>query len=173
MKPMEIILAVILTLSAIAFVTSARAADELVSVRRDYYAILGSTAAELRAQMSAKGPLVPGHGLKRGRVWAQTTYAYAEFSTKPCRVKLIATQALPRWENEANGPPELQKMWGEFSAMLTEHEDGHVEIMREAIANLDALKCRSSINKAWGIARAKDQKWDAAAKHNTRLETTR
>jgi predicted secreted Zn-dependent protease len=80
---------------------------------------------------------------------------------------------LPAWQNEADGTPELREIWAEFSEMIAEHENGHVEFMREAVAAYIARKCRGGIARVWGAARAKDIAWDKAAKRNSRLETTK
>jgi predicted secreted Zn-dependent protease len=164
--------AFLLWFAALVMATLSAAADDTVTVRRVYYAIVGSTPAELRAEMSAKGPKIANAGLKRGRTWALTTYSYAENDPKRCRLRMIATQSLPEWQNEADGTPELREMWAEFAAMITEHENGHVEFMREAVAAYIARKCRGGIGRVWGAARAKDVAWDKAAKRNSRLETT-
>jgi predicted secreted Zn-dependent protease len=165
--------AVALVLAIFATATCSAAADDPVIVKRVYYPIVGSTPAELRAQMSAKGPKNAHASLKQGRAWALTTYSYAEYDAKRCRLRMIATQTLPAWQNEADGTPDLREMWAEFSEMIAEHENGHVEFMREAVAAYVARKCRGGIGRVWGAARAKDIAWDKAAKRNSRLETTK
>jgi predicted secreted Zn-dependent protease len=162
-----------LAIAVVAMATGSAAADNSVTVRRVYYPIVGSTPAELRAQMSAKGPKNAHASLKQGRAWALTTYSYAEYDAKRCRLRMIATQTLPTWENEMDGSPELKAMWAEFSGMIAEHENGHVEFMREAVAAYIARKCRGGIGRVWGAARAKDRAWDKAAKRNSRLEKTK
>lgn len=162
-----------LAIAAVATATCSAAADDSVTVRRVYCSIVGSTPAELRAQMSAKGPKNAYASLKQGRAWALTTYSYAEYDAKRCRLRMTATQTLPTWENEMDGSPELKAMWAEFAGMIAEHENGHVEFMREAVAAYVARKCRGGIGRVWGAARAKDLAWDKAAKRNSRLETTK
>jgi predicted secreted Zn-dependent protease len=166
-------IALVIAFATLVIASCSASADESVGVRRVYYSIVGSTPAELRAQMSAKGPKNAHASLNQGRAWALTTYSYAEYDAKRCRLRMIATQTLPAWQNEADGSPELRKMWAEFAGMISEHENGHVEFMRQAVAAYKARKCRGGIGRVWGAARAKDVAWDKAAKRNSKLETTK
>jgi predicted secreted Zn-dependent protease len=116
-----------LVVALLAMAGSARAD----SFRVDSFDIHGSTARQLRDDLTRRGPVgetgIPGD--------AYTEYRIAwRFSMRmndgACRVDnvvvdLDVTMQLPRWDPPAGVPPLLIDTWKRFSKDLREHEDGH------------------------------------------------
>lgn len=129
LSPAALLRALLSTLSL--FPMHAMGAD---SFRIEYFPISGTTATELRADLSRKGPV----GETGTRSDGQTKYRIAwsvsmESKDGSCRgrdanVDLEVTMLLPRWEKPANASPELVESWNHLSAVLREHEDGHHRI---------------------------------------------
>jgi predicted secreted Zn-dependent protease len=130
MKVIAIVCATLLALPA-----AAVAKD---SFRIEYFELRGSTARELRADLSRIGPV--GETGIRGDGYTQYNIAWRfsmEFKDGVCsaqqvEVDLAVTMKLPRWSPPAGVPPELRDTWSRFSDDLREHEDGHHKIARSA-----------------------------------------
>lgn len=97
----------------------------------EHYNILGSTPADLRREMNAKGP--QGAGGKRfdGYTRWQVSWRYQYKNTAGgCAIASVATSAkvtmtLPRWTSESSASGDIRRQWPRYLAALKEHEQGH------------------------------------------------
>jgi predicted secreted Zn-dependent protease len=114
-----------------------------------YYDIAGSTAAELRAQMEARGP--GGVGAKHYDATSEWKINWGYSSTPgpdgcvigKVSVRAKVTLTMPRWTPAANAPPALRERWTVFTAALLVHEEGHRQVAishgQEVFRALEAL----------------------------------
>jgi predicted secreted Zn-dependent protease len=120
-------LGVILAVVAVGLASgSAQAAPLAVTNTHLSYAIRGSTAAELRAQMEAKGP---------GAYFGETTFHITDrfrgrMTTMGCvvssiQVHLVVVYTMPSWRIPAETDPALVARYRRFHDRLTVHENGH------------------------------------------------
>jgi predicted secreted Zn-dependent protease len=151
------------------------------SFRIQYFDLHGSTARELRADLSRQGPI--GETGIRGDGYTEYSIAWRfamEFKDGVCsardvEVDLAVTMQLPRWTPPAGVPSELLDIWDRFSEDLREHEDGHHKIARSAAKavrrnlkrNIEAASCdklKAKMNTAATDVlreyRAKQQEYD-------------
>lgn len=97
--------------------------------KTEYYSITGSTLSELGLQMQQKGP----NGFV-GYTYYSLSYNY---KTRPSDngcvlsnsdVDIEWTFTMPKWENIADAPIEMQQSWKTFYDALWRHEQGHKAI---------------------------------------------
>jgi predicted secreted Zn-dependent protease len=108
------------------------AAKDTLSV--EYFDIQGSTARELRMELSRLGP-VADNGI-RGDAYTRWRIAWQFDLTergKSCiagnlAVDLTVTMFLPRWVPPPDASAELIALWDQYSAAVRFHEDGHHRI---------------------------------------------
>lgn len=102
-----------------------------VSDSVERYAIEGSTAADLRREMSAKGP--PGAGGRRfdgyTKWYVSWSYRYNNVGAG-CTIASVTTSVrvtitLPQWRNESAGDSTTRAQWARYLAALERHEQGH------------------------------------------------
>lgn len=124
--------------------------------RIDYFDIRGTTARELRADLSRVGPV--GETGMRGDGYTEYRIAWRFDMTSRdgrCRahdidVDLDVRMLLPRWLPPTGTSTELVDTWTRFSKVLREHEDGHhriaraaaQEVRRKLASNSKARDCR-------------------------------
>jgi predicted secreted Zn-dependent protease len=108
------------------------------SFRVEYFDLQGSTARELRADLSRVGPVgetgIRGDGYTEYRIaWRfSMTLKDDTCRAQDVEVDLDVVMKLPRWQPPAGASAELHDTWKRFSADLREHEDGHLRIARSA-----------------------------------------
>lgn len=151
------------------------------SFRIEYFDLHGSTARELRANLSRIGPVgetgIRGDGYTEYRIAWRFSMSLKDraCSAQDVEVDLAVTMQLPRWDPPAGVSPELRQTWERFSDDLRKHEDGHHKIARSAAkavkrklkrqseaASCEALKSRMN-DAATGVLReyrAKQQEYD-------------
>ena len=97
----------------------------------EHYDISGSTPADLRREMNAKGP--QGAGGKRfdgyTRWHVSWRYQYNN-AAGGCAIASVTTSAkvpitLPRWTNEGGAGDSTRQQWARYLAALEKHEQGH------------------------------------------------
>ncbi len=111
-------------------VLTAQAAVTL-SDQVEHYDISGSTPADLRREMSAKGPQGAGGRRFDGYTRWHVSWRY-QYSNKTggCAIASVTTSAkvtitLPRWTNEGSAGGSTRQQWARYLATLEEHEQGH------------------------------------------------
>jgi predicted secreted Zn-dependent protease len=114
-----------------------------------YYDVAGSTAAELRAQMEARGP--GGVGSKHYDATSEwkINWGYSSIpSPDGCAIGKVSvrtkvTLTMPRWTPAAGAPQGLRERWTIFTAALLIHEEGHRQVAishgQEVFRSLEAL----------------------------------
>ena len=98
----------------------------------EWFAVRGHTRQQIRASMRETAPYSER---RASRVWGQCQWGIrfdfkhrndaASCGIGEMTLSLGATMKLPRWEDEAGAPAELQGEWREFARRLRQHEDGH------------------------------------------------
>jgi predicted secreted Zn-dependent protease len=123
--------------------------DITITVDYAYYHIAGSSAEELRAQMSEFGPTNDSGERHDARTNWSVRWSYP-FSREdggctpgPIKVTVDTTFVLPQWDVPSNAAEELVDRWNTYMATLQLHENGHKEIAieagREILLSMDAL----------------------------------
>jgi predicted secreted Zn-dependent protease len=106
--------------------------------RIEHFEVRGSTARELRADLSRVGPV--GETGIRGDAYTEYRIAWRFSMTSDagvCRahgieVDLDVRMMLPRWNPPRGAGAALVDTWNRFSAHLRKHEDGHHRIAKAA-----------------------------------------
>jgi predicted secreted Zn-dependent protease len=130
---------------------SPAAAASKDSFRIEYFELHGSSAPELRADLSRRGPVgetgVRGDGYTEYRIaWRfAITIKDDVCSAQDVAVDMEVTMQLPRWTPPAGVPSDLLETWDRFSHDLRKHEDGHHKIARSA-ARAVKRKLKGNIN---------------------------
>ena len=131
-----------LVCSALLAATTAHATVRTQEVVK-YYDVSGGTAAELRAQMSAKGP---DHYDAYTRWYVRWRYKYRQqgglCALSEISVDLEITTTLPRWRNQRAASPALREQWQRYLTALTTHELGHARNGADAAQAVDAALTR-------------------------------
>lgn len=126
------------SIAAIAAVLMVCAAHARDTFRIEYFDIQGSTARELRADLSRVGPVgetgVRGDGYTEYRIaWRyDMTEKNGRCRAHDIEVDLAVRMMLPRWNPPPGASRDLVDTWQRFSALLREHEDGHHRLAVEA-----------------------------------------
>ncbi len=108
------------------------------STANDYYDIRGTTIADLRREIQAKGP----EGWW-GVAHTRTTYRIATrqaddgCSVDSVRASADAKVRLPRWVNRHEGSRAAQDEWDSVFRTLDLHERGHVQISLDGAKELE------------------------------------
>lgn len=133
---------------------SAARAEVVSNDTIERYPIRGASEAELRIEMSAKGPLGAGgrrfDGYTRWNINWRYNYrqdgGWCRIGTVTTDVKVTTT--LPEWSDDRAAPEPLRKRWREYMAALTEHESGHrghgMDAAREIDRGIAALPAQSN-----------------------------
>jgi predicted secreted Zn-dependent protease len=143
---------------------SASASAPALSI--DHYAINGSTARELRADMNRLGP-VSEEGVRNDGYthWdIQWRYDY-DRTAGAClatgiRVTLAVRMTLPRWTPPAGAPTSLIATWTQFENALRTHEDGHHALAKDAA---DEVRRVLHVNRRGSDCGPLGEKLDATA----------
>jgi predicted secreted Zn-dependent protease len=131
-----------------ALLTAPALAGVQTSIQVEHYDIRGSTAADLRAEMRARGPTGPDgrrfDGYTRWRVSWEYHYRSGggQCAIDSVKTTVQITTTLPRWTDEARGNSALRDQWRRYLAALTQHEDGHAQNGLGAARDIDAAIAR-------------------------------
>lgn len=108
------------------------------SFRIEYFDLRGTTARELRADLSRLGPVgetgIRGDGYTEYRIAWKFSMRMEDGVCRPkdVEVDLDVTMRLPRWNPPPGSSTRLVETWNRFSEDLREHEDGHHRLARAA-----------------------------------------
>jgi predicted secreted Zn-dependent protease len=129
-----------------------------------YYDIRGSNAGELRAAMSASGPLDrmgsgrhwSGQAHWSVKYWIHDSEAGGNCSISRAQVHIDSEVDLPRWADRDTAAPELREQWDRYIAALRTHELGHLDNgirFGNALAqHLAAIPAQSECSPLLGLA---------------------
>jgi predicted secreted Zn-dependent protease len=142
-----------------------------------YYDVVGSTEADLRAQLDALGPR--GYDGYKGDATTQWNISWHWPSNSDgscrltetvvsCEIKVI----FPRWRPPSNVSPALAAKWARYIHALAEHEKGHVDfvvanipIVESAIKGATCQTANAAGEAALAVIRKHDIDYDAATQH--------
>lgn len=109
-----------------------------------YYDVSGNSAAELRQQMNAKGPLDGGKRFDAHTEWhVKWNYRYRPTASgcelASVNVSLSGTILMPRWVYANDVSNTLIEKWDRYLAALRLHEEGHYAHGASAAKEMEAL----------------------------------
>ncbi len=133
-------------------------------ISTNFYVVTGTNAAEIHASTVQGRPWKQNSDYDAETTWnAKCAFNYqqvggAVFSLSSFEVKATATVTLPRWV-----PPkgyemdrDLAARWWQYLKGLSRHEQGHVQIVREAALEIErrlsALPSFSSVKELTAVA---------------------
>lgn len=139
-----------------------------VRIYHRYYAIAGSTASELRAQMIANGPRDRIEGLPYDAhtdwavKWAfRHMWAGNRCTIRSASAQVAVTYTLPKWVTPKGAERSLVAEWRQYLTALQNHEEGHKEngigAAQEVLTTLQQLPAASSCRELETTAQAAAQ----------------
>ena len=147
--------------AAVETVESTPFAGVHVTARTIFYAVRGATVGELRAAMHRIGPIDDG-GHRSAFTWGMFAwhFPYARGDdgcrTGPVSVEVEVTQTYPEWIGRAGAAAAVEHEWTRWLAALTEHENGHRQILvttaQQIAAALSALPPQPTCDETSVIA---------------------
>jgi predicted secreted Zn-dependent protease len=142
-----------------------------------YYAISGSSAWELRAQLDALGPVgYDGYQGDAATNWF-IHWSWPGYGSNTCDLsKAVVTYDIevvfPRWVPPEDAPSDLVDRWSIYTTALAEHEKGHIDnVVQNYQSVLDAIMsatcetAEAAAAAALGPLRQFDIDYDAATNH--------
>ncbi len=142
-----------------------------------YYDVTGTTSGELRASMTAQGP-VDAAG-RRNDAFTQWNIDWT-WPLNPDRSCILTnatitatiTVTFPRWLTTAGASPSLIMAWNNYQRALVEHESGHVSFVvvaeNEVLAAIKGAACDTAEVAAEAVVariRQHDLDYDAETNH--------
>jgi predicted secreted Zn-dependent protease len=110
-----------------------------VALRRSHYAVVGSTAQQLRTVLGALGPVRGGRRFAAFTDWEVTwRYRHGEDRDRDGRsIREVAVDVsicitLPRWRPPRLASAELVRAWNVYARAVEAHEHGHARLAVEA-----------------------------------------
>jgi predicted secreted Zn-dependent protease len=142
-----------------------------------YYAVGGTTAAQIRASLNARAPASPdgfeGDAFTLWNFrWSWPGDGSGSCDLAKATVTLRIVVSFPRWTHPAGAPAALASDWERYTRALVRHEQGHVDyavardpfvlraIRRATCSTADAA-ARAQLN----LIRAHDVAYDARTRH--------
>ncbi len=141
-----------------------------------YYDITGNTAAQLRAQLNAKGPLYRTERFDALTQWF-VRWNWPGYGSPTCRLQNAVVSyevkvTFPRWRAPANASPALVQRWNRYMQALALHERGHVDHLANnyqtvatAIQRATCTTAEAAAQNALGPLRQYDLDYDRATNH--------
>jgi predicted secreted Zn-dependent protease len=113
----------------------------------EHYDIRGTTDAQLRAEMTARGPAGADGRRYDGYTRWYVSWRYTYQRGGACAIDRVyttvkVTTTLPRWTDEGRADAALQAVWRRYAAALATHEDGHARNGLGAARDIDAALAR-------------------------------
>ena len=110
-------------------------------IATNYYAVTGQTPPTLLASLHRSRPAGTNSTFDGSTTWT-ITWNY-RYSTRSGGVRLDSVEitakiavTLPRWTQAAGAPTNLVQSWQRYQRALAAHEEGHVRLVREAVAEM-------------------------------------
>lgn len=143
-----------------------------------YYTITGSTANELRQEMSKLGPLDPDDGLHYDArtdwyiSWTWPGYGKSECDLMQTSINYDIKVTVPLWKPPSDIDPGLVDRWNHYMNNLMLHEQGHVNIIlnhylkvKEAIQAATCDTAEEAAQEAANELRVLHQEYDKQTGH--------
>jgi predicted secreted Zn-dependent protease len=148
-----------------------------------YYEVQGTTAAELRKELTAKGPKEGGRGFDAYTKW-YFRWSWPGYGRAACDLSAAVVHAdievtFPRWPGSAAAEPPLRDRWLRYIDALASHENGHVELsanhrdtILEAIRSSTCENADDAARKAVQSLNALSMEYDLKTRHGRRQGAT-
>jgi predicted secreted Zn-dependent protease len=169
--------ALILAAMAVPGARAAMPSPRVAHATMIYYAVGGTTPAQVRARLNARAPSSPDgcrcDAFTRWRFrWSWPGYGGAGCQLRRAVVSLHIDVVFPRWTHPRTASAGLAAAWARYARALARHEQGHVDY---AVARYPAVvraikraTCRSADAAAQAqlaLIRKHDVAYDAATQH--------
>ena len=142
-----------------------------------YYAVGGTTDAQIRARLNARAPASPdgfdGDAFTRWNFrWSWPGYGSAACDLGKATVTLGIVVSFPRWIHPAAAPAAVAADWLRYTRALARHEQGHVDNVRardplvlRAIKRATCSTADAAARAQLQLIRAQDVAYDARTRH--------
>lgn len=112
-----------------------------LSLTTNYYEVTGTTIGEVNASKLRNRPWKTSLAYDATTAWdVRWNYRYSEegdsFRVASFQTQTRITLTLPRWKPTTEADPELVERWPLYWKALLAHEQGHVELARQAAAEV-------------------------------------
>lgn len=163
-----------LTLTVVSVLCSlvvvAPASAVTTSTKTTYYDIVGSTVAEMRADMNLKRT-----GGTDGNAWGYVSWRFrtvinssgSKCSITKVSVKHRQTYTMPRWDPPESASDEVRSEWSRYSKVLWAHELGHGAITARAASDIERALRRTSKSSCTKAITAGNAAGNARMKRHT------
>lgn len=160
-------------------------AEVVVSEKTQLYDVTGQSLRDVRGQTFVVTPIrVNGKPYAaQCRHVIRWNYKY-DSDNDWCMIKSVTvtvniTYTMPRWSGYSSASSDMQEKWNTYYARLTEHEEGHAKLAKEAASDIDreigtarrrsCQELRQAVNEiGTGILKRLDdanEEFDAGTKH--------
>lgn len=136
-------------------------ADPTVKETTKYYKVNGSSAGQVRKNMTAKSPIVfEGKKFDAYTKWDVSWNFFWEEGNDICSITSVETTVtvsftFPKWIDYYNADVALQQQWDQYMEALVEHEHGHKNIgvaaaeeIEEELLEIDSFSTCSQLERA-------------------------
>jgi predicted secreted Zn-dependent protease len=142
-----------------------------------YYAVGGTTPAQIRARLNARAPASPDgfHGDAFTRwsfAWHWPGSADGRCRVSEATVTLKVSVSFPRWTHPKAASAATAAAWARYARALARHEQGHVDFARahyaavaRAIRGATCKTADAAGQKQLNVIRKHDVAYDAATQH--------
>jgi predicted secreted Zn-dependent protease len=122
-------------------------AEVSTKTQTEHYEIRGTSAAQLRTEMNARGPTGADGRRYDGDTRWYVRWRYTYRGSGACAIDRVyttvtVTTTLPRWADDARADAALQTQWRRYATALAAHEDGHARNGLGAARDIDAALAR-------------------------------
>jgi len=142
-----------------------------------YYAVGGTTDAQIRARLNARAPASPdgfdGDAFTRWNFrWSWPGYGSATCDLAKATLTLSVVVSFPRWTHPAGASAAVAADWLRYTRALARHEQGHVDSVRardplvlRAIKRATCATADAAARAQLQLIRAQDVAYDARTHH--------
>jgi predicted secreted Zn-dependent protease len=116
-------------------------AQSTLQVRTNYYRVTGNTLREIQQSLAQSRPRA-GTGEHNAQTAWQITWQFnASAKEGTCHLTSFSTRTtikvtLPLWATPTNAAPEVFKAWRDYYLALAQHEQGHVQLAKDATVEI-------------------------------------
>lgn len=171
-------LALVLVVAAPALRAAAAAPSPRVAhATMRYYAVGGTTPAQIRARLNARAPASPdgfhGDAFTRWSFrWQWPASADGRCRVSEATVTLRIEVSFPRWTHPKRASAAVAAAWARYTRALARHEQGHVDYARaryaavvRAIRGATCGTANAAAEQQLALIRRHDVAYDAATRH--------
>lgn len=142
-----------------------------------YYAVRGSTEAQIRASLNARAPASPdgfnGDAFTQSHFhWNWPGYGTSTCSLAQASVTLTISVSFPRWTRPTAVSAGVAAAWARYAKALARHEQGHADIARarypavvRAIKRATCATADAAAHAQLDLMHRQDVAYDARTNH--------